>query len=182
MTNWGAHHLDIAQWGLGTDDTGPVRVEGTGTFHPQHWHEVSETCRVTHTYADGTKVIVGQGQKDIPGGTTFIGSEGKVFVNRGKLKVEPEEIAEQPLGSDAVHLYESKDHKTNFLDCIRSREKPICDVEIGHRSATVCHLGNMVIDLGRPLAWNPQKEEFEGDSEANELRLKTYRSPWALRA
>ncbi len=182
MTNWGAHHLDIAQWGLGTDDTGPVRVEGTGTFHPQHWHEVSETCRVTHTYADGTKVIVGQGQKDIPGGTTFIGSEGKVFVNRGKLKVEPEEIAEQPLGSDAVRLYESKDHKTNFLDCIRSREKPICDVEIGHRSATVCHLGNMVIDLGRPLAWNPQKEEFEGDSEANELRLKTYRSPWALHA
>ncbi|MDQ3332120.1 MAG: Gfo/Idh/MocA family oxidoreductase [Planctomycetota bacterium] len=182
MTNWGAHHLDITQWGLGMDDSGPVKVEGAGTFHPQNWHEVTETCRVTHTYADGTKVLVGQGHKDIPNGTTFIGSEGKIHVNRGKLVVEPEEIAKQPLPDDAVRLYESNDHKRDFLDCIRSRRKPICDVEVGHRSATVCHLGNIAIDLGRPLTWNPETEEFADDDEANERRLTTYRSPWALKS
>lgn len=180
MTNWGAHHLDITQWGLGKDDSGPVKIEGTGTFHPQHWHEVTETCRVTHTYADGTKVLVGQAQKDIPNGTTFIGTNGKIFVNRGKLVVEPEELGKQPLPEGAVRLYASDDHKRNFLDCIRSREKPICDVEIGHRSATVCHLGNIAIDLGRPLTWDPQAEEFPGDAEANARRLTAYRAPWAL--
>lgn len=182
MTNWGAHHLDIAQWGLGTDDTGPVRIEGAGTFHPQGWHEVTETCRVMHSYADGTKILVGQGHKDIPNGTTFIGSEGKIYVNRGKLVVEPEELGGQDLPADAVRLYESNDHKRDFLNCIRSRQQPICDVEIGHRSATLCHLGNIAVDLGRPLEWNPQTEEFANDKEANERRMTSYRSPWSLKA
>lgn len=180
MTNWGAHHLDIAQWGLGTDDSGPVKVEGTGTFHPQKWHEVTETCRVTHTYADGTKVIVGQGQDDVPNGTTFIGSDGKIFVNRGKLVVEPEAAGKDPLPEGATRLYVSSNHHRDFLDCIRTREKPICDVEIGHRSATACHLGNIAIDLGRPLTWDPEAEEFPGDAEANAKRLTVYRKPWAL--
>ena len=180
MTNWGAHHLDITQWGLGRDGSGPVKMEGTGTFHPQHWHEVTETCRVVHTYDDGVEVIVGQGQKDVPGGTTFIGTAGRIFVNRGKLTVEPAELKDEPLPSDAVRLYVSDDHKRNFLDCIRSRERPICDVEIGHRSATVCHLGNIAIDLGRPLTWDPVAEEFPGDAEANDRRLKVYRMPWTL--
>ncbi len=180
MTNWGAHHLDITQWGLGRDDSGPVKISGTGTFHPQNWHEVTETCRVTHTYDDGVEVIVGQGQKDIPHGTTFIGTEGRIYVNRGKLVAEPESAAATPLPDGAVRLYESSDHKQNFLDCIKSREKPICDVEIGHRSATVCHLGNIAIDLGRPLEWDPIAEEFPGDTEANTLRHKAYRSPWSL--
>lgn len=180
MTNWGAHHLDIAQWGLGADESGPVKVEGTGALHPQGWHEVTESCRLTHTYADGTKVIVGQGHKDIPGGTTFIGNDGKIFVNRGKLVVEPEAAGTEALPDDAIRLYVSDDHKRNFLDCIRTREKPICDVEIGHRSATVCHLGNIAIDLGRPLTWDPKAEEFPGDAEANAKRLKPYRSPWVL--
>jgi predicted dehydrogenase len=180
MTNWGAHHLDIAQWGLGADDSGPVKIEGAGTFDPKSERDVTETCRVTHTYADGTKVIVGQGQKDIPNGTTFIGTDGKIFVNRGKLVVAPEEIAKAPLPADAVRLYVSDDHKRNFLDCMRSRETPAADVEIGHRSATVCHLGNIAIDLKRPLTWDPKAEEFPGDDEANARRLKPYRSPWAL--
>lgn len=180
MTNWGAHHLDVTQWGLGRDDSGPVKIDGKGTFHPQKWHEVSETCRVTHTYDDGIEVIVGQGQKDVPNGTTFIGSEGRIFVNRGKLVVDPEELAKTPLPEGAVRLYESGDHKQNFLDCIKSRERPICDVEIGHRSATVCHLGNIAIDLARPLEWDPVAEEFPGDADANERRHKIYRSPWAL--
>jgi predicted dehydrogenase len=180
MTNFGAHHLDIAQWALGMDASGPVATEGTGTFHPQKWHEVTEKCRVTHTYASGTKLIVGQEQADIPVGVTFVGDKGKLFVNRGKLTAEPKELADYQLKDGDVRLYESSDHYQNFLACIKSREKPICDVEIGHRSATVCHLGNIAIRLGRKLAWDPEKEQFIGDDEANTWLSRPYRSPWTL--
>src|SRR5690606_13626772 len=110
MTNWGAHHLDIAQWGMGTDDTGPIATEGTATFHPDKIYEVTQTCRVTHTYANGVKVIVGQKQDDIPGGTTFIGSQGRIHVNRKKLSSDPEEIISQDLSSAKIKLPVSDDH------------------------------------------------------------------------
>jgi predicted dehydrogenase len=180
MTNFGAHHLDIAQWALGMDDSGPVATEGTGAFHPQNWHEVSEKCRVTHTYADGTKVIVGQQEGEIPVGVTFLGDQGKLFVNRGKLIAEPKELLEQELGANAVRLEESPNHHANFLECVKSRARPICDVEIGHRSATVCHLGNIAIRLGRKLAWDPSREEFVGDDEVNTWLSRPYRAPWSL--
>ena len=180
MTNWGAHHLDIAQWGMGTDDTGPTEIEGTGTFHPKGWHDVTETCRVTYSYPNGVTVILGQGQKDVPTGTTFIGTEGKIYVNRGKLSSTPEEIVKQPLSDGDERLYKSDNHKANFLECIKSRKLPICDVEIGHRSATVCHLGNLAIRVGRKLQWDPVSERFTNDSEANELLSKPYREPWVL--
>lgn len=180
MTNFGAHHLDIAQWGLGMDDSGPVAVDGTATFHPEKWHEVTETCRLTYTYANGTKVILGQQQKDIPGGVTFIGEKGKIFVDRGKVVATPGDILQQPLKESDVHLYASKDHHQNFLDCIKSRELPICDVEIGHRSATVCHLGNIVARLGRKIAWDPAKEQIVGDDEAAAMLARPYRKGWEL--
>ncbi|MFG0332484.1 MAG: gfo/Idh/MocA family oxidoreductase, partial [Maioricimonas sp. JB049] len=179
MTNFGAHHLDIAQWGLGTDDTGPIATEGTATFHPQGYHEVTESCRITHTYANGVKVIAGQRQKDIPGGTTFIGTKGRIHVNRGKLRVEPEELLEQDVAALPEQLIRSTNHTGNFLECMRTREKPICDVEIGHRSATVCHLGNIVARLGRSIEWDPQTEQIVGDAEAQEMTDKVYRKPWS---
>ncbi|REJ89275.1 MAG: gfo/Idh/MocA family oxidoreductase [Planctomycetota bacterium] len=178
MTNFGAHHLDIAQWGLGRDDSGPVAVEGTATYHPEQFHEVTETCRIAYTYDDGVKVIVGQGQDDIPGGATFIGTEGRIFVNRGKLTSDPADVIEQDVSSLPTQLYQSTNHVGNFLDCIRSRELPICDVEIGHRSATVCHLGNIVARLGRSIEWDPASEQIVGDSEAQAMTDKEYRRPW----
>ena len=178
MTNWGAHHIDIAQWGLGTDDTGPVSSEGTATFHPEHWYEVTRTCRITHTYANGVTLVVGQGQKDIPSGVTFVGSASTLFVNRGKLKVE--EGLHTGATTEAVALERSDDHHQNFLDCVRSREKPICDVEIGHRSATICHLGNIVARLGRKIAWDPAAQKIVGDDEANAMLSRPYRAPWNL--
>lgn len=175
MTNFGAHHLDIAQWGLGMDDSGPVSTEGTATFHPEKWYEVTMACRVTHTYANGVKVVVGQLQKDVPGGATFIGSEGKIHVNRGKLTANPSEILK---AEPEVHLEVSKNHHQNFLDCIKTRKKPICDVEIGHRSATVCHLGNLAVRLGRKIQWDPSKEQILNDTEAAAMLSRPYRSPW----
>lgn len=179
MTNFGAHHLDIAQWGLGMDQSGPVAVEGTAEFHPQMLHEVTEKCRLVYTYANGVKMTLGQGQKDIPEGTAFIGTKGRVYVNRGKVVAEPAELAKVTLDApEMTQLYRSQDHTKNFLECIKSRELPICDVEIGHRSATVCHLGNMVARLGRPVKWDPVTETCPGDAEAQAMTDREYRAPW----
>jgi len=179
ITNFGAHHLDIAQWALGMDESGPVAVEGTATFHPEKLHEVTESCRINYTYANGVVVTLGQQQDDIPQGATIIGSKGTIHVNRGKLTADPKEILDQETESLPVQLIRSKDHVRNFLDCIKSRELPICDVEIGHRSATVCHLGNIVCRLGRGVKWDPAKEVVVGDAQAQEMTDKPYREPWA---
>jgi predicted dehydrogenase len=180
MTNFGAHHIDIAQWGLGMDESGPVSIEGTATFHPEHWYEVTMGCRLTHTYASGVKLIVGQGQPDIKGAVTFIGEKGKIAVDRGKISSDPKEILEQPLADGDVHLYNSPNHHANFLECVRSRKLPICDVEIGHRSATVCHLGNIVARLGRKIEWDAESETIIRDPEATAMLSRPYRQPWTL--
>lgn len=180
MTNFGAHHLDIAQWGLGMDHSGPISTEGTAEFHPEKWYETTMNCRFTHTYANGAKVIVGQLQKDIPGGCTFIGTKGKIFVDRSKIVSTPDDILKEPLADNVERLYKSKNHHQNFLDCIKSRELPICDVEIGHRSATVCHLGNIAARLGRKIQWDPVNETIVDDSEAAAMVSRPYRAPWKL--
>jgi len=180
MTNFGAHHIDIAQWGLGTDDTGPVSTEAVATFDPEKKFEVPNTCRVTHTFANGVVLIIGQEQKDIPGGTTFIGSEGTIFVNRGKKSSKPESILKTVLSDGDVHLYESKNHYQNFLDCVKSRKKPVCDVEIGHRSASICHLGNIAIRLGRKIQWDPAAERIVGDDEAAAMTSRPHRAPYTI--
>ncbi len=179
ITNFGAHHLDIAQWALGTDAGGPAAVAGAAEFHPERVHEVTEACRITYTYADGTRLILGQRQADIPEGVTLIGSKGRIFVNRGQLKTEPSELSETDLAATGLtQLYRSHDHTRNFLDCMRTRELPVCDVEIGHRSATLCHLGNIVARLGRGIAWDPATETMIGDDAAQSMVDRDYRSPW----
>ncbi len=180
MTNFGAHHIDIAQWGLGMDNSGPVATEGTAKFHPEKWYEVTQACRVTHTYANGVILVVGQGENDCPGGVTFVGSEGSIFVDRGKINSTPEDIVKQPMTSSDERLYVSTDHHQNFLDCLKSRKLPICDVEIGHRAATICHLGNIALRLGRRIQWNPATERIVGDDEAAKWVSRPYRAPWAL--
>jgi predicted dehydrogenase len=180
MTNFGAHDLDIAQWALGMDESGPISSEGTASFDSKKIFEVSDSCLVTHTYANGVKVIVGQKQPEIPGGVTIIGEKGKIQVNRARVFSEPAEIVNEPLKDSDVKLYASDDHHRNFLECIKTREKPICDVEIGHRSATVCHLGNIAIRLGRKINWDPAKEVIVGDEDAASWVSRPYRAPWTL--
>ncbi len=177
MTDWGAHHLDIAQWGIGTEHSGPVAVEGTGTFPEGNFYETAVDFDVHYEYANGVKLhATGAGEN----GVTFTGSEGEIFVSRGEIRASRPEILEYELGSGDVVLYESRNQHQNWLDCMRSRELPISDVEIGHRSATVCHLGNIAIRLGRKLSWDPGAERFVGDAEANERLGYEYRSPWSL--
>jgi predicted dehydrogenase len=180
MTNFGAHDLDIAQWGLDMDESGPVEITGKGTFNKDKLFEVTESCEVTYKYANGVTLVLGQGVKGIKGGVTFEGEKGTIHVDRGNLTSDPGAIVEEPLGDKDVHLYLSPGHHRNWLECIKSRKLPICDAEIGHRSATVCHLGNIAIRTGRTIKWDPAKEEIVGDDEAAKMLSRTYRAPWKL--
>jgi len=116
------------------------------------------------------------------GGVVFFGTEGKIAVDRGSLQTSPESIMQKPIGPNEVHLYDTtgQGHKGSWTHCIRTRQKPICDVEIGCRSVTVCHLGNLAYMLRRPLKWDPVKEEFPGDAEANRWLDRPKREPWTL--
>jgi predicted dehydrogenase len=165
MTDWGAHHFDIAQWGLGMDDSGPVEI-----IPPA---DPSAQTGVRFIYANGTEVIHGKS-----GGVLFIGTEGQILVNRGKFKITPESLGAEPLPENGVQLYKSTDHYQDFLDCVKSRKRPICDVEIGCRSVSVCHLGNLAYWYRRTLHWDPAKERFIGDAEANTWLDRKRRAPW----
>jgi predicted dehydrogenase len=180
MTNFGAHDLDIVQWALNMDSSGPVSVEGTATYDPKGEYEVTRTCRATYTYASGVRVLLGQQQEDIPQGATFIGTEGRLHVTRKAIVSEPAGLVQTELGPNDVHLHPSGSHHKNFLDCVKSRELPICDVEIGHRSATVCHLGNIALRLGRKITWDPSAERIVGDPEAAGWIDRPKRAPYTL--
>ena len=182
MTNWGAHHLDIAQWGLGMDESGPVEVQATATFNPEKLYETPMTFDVTYKYASGTVMQCNGGTGKYKGGTTFEGEKGVIFVSRGKLESTPEDILTQPLDEKSVRLYASTDHHQNWLDCIKSRRDPICNVDIGHRSATVCHLGNIAVRTGKKVVWDPVKQEIVGDPELAKWASRPYRAPWQLPA
>ncbi len=169
MTDWGAHHFDIAQWGLGMDESGPTEI-----LPPE---DENATTGVKYVYENGVEMIHGG-----PGGVNFVGTEGEIFVNRGKLSSKPENIIKEPIGENEIHLYESPGHQRDWLGCVRSRKRPICDVQIGARSVTVCHLGNLVYWNRRKLKWDPKRWQFPGDDEANGWRDRQRRDPWQLPA
>ncbi len=190
LTDWGAHHNDIAQWGLGADDTGPIAVEAMGypiATTPNSYNH-PRNFEVTYTYANGAQVVcMGRGEN----GILFVGEPIKqrgrsdahrwIFVKRGYIQASDPWLLAEPLPASATRLYVSNDHMGNWLECLRNRSKrPICDVEIGHRSVTVCHLGNIALHLKRKLKWDPAKEEFVGDDEANRMLSREMRAPWKL--
>jgi predicted dehydrogenase len=168
MTDWGAHHFDIAQWGLGMDGSGPVEIippanpkEGTG---------------LRYLYANGVEMIHDASK----GGVLFIGENGTIFVDRGRFEAKPESVADVKIAELPIKLYKSDNHYKDFVDAVRSRKKPICDVEIGARSAAVCHLGNLAYWNGRKLKWDPAAWQFVGDAEANGWINPKARDPWTV--
>jgi predicted dehydrogenase len=177
MTNWGAHHLDISQWGLGMDESGPVEISSRAEFDSGKRFEVPPWFEITYTYANGIKVICGQSHRI---GTSFEGQDGVIYCDRGKIESTVKGVLEEPLKSDEVHLPQSKNHHQNWFESIISRKPPICDVAIGHRSATVCHLGNLSVRTGRTIRWDPAKEQVIGDPEMTKLLSYNYRAPWKL--
>jgi len=176
ITNWGAHHLDIAQWGLGMDDSGPVEVLGAGEFPTTGLFTTATKTHFEVVYANGVRLTCATGGS----GTRFIGTDGMVYVDRGKLQTTPEALAKDTIGPDEIHLYESNNHIRNFVECVKTRKQPICNAEVGHRSSTLCHLGNIAMLLKRKLQWDPVKEEFVGDRAANGMAARAMRSPWRI--
>ena len=169
MTDWGAHMFDIAQWGLGMDDSGPVEVIAS----PE-----SNGKGLVYRYANGVEMRhqPTEGQEYCH----FIGTEGEVKVARGKLTTTPVALKDKVIGEGERRVYFSDNHYKDFLDAIRSRKNPICDVEVGHRTATVCTIGNIAYRLKRPLRWNPAKERFEDDADANRLLSRPMRKEWSV--
>jgi predicted dehydrogenase len=176
MTNWGAHHLDIVQWALGKDDSGPSSIRGSAEYHQQNWYEVPFQSKVVYAYDGGPEVICVQGAGE-RNGIEFEGQAGTLFVSRKTLSASPPDILERPC---PVELEKSDDHHGNWLDCIRSRKQPLCDVEVGHRSATVCHLGNIAMRTGQQLEWDASSERIANNPEASAMLSVAYRSPWRL--
>ena len=171
MTDWGAHHFDIAQWGLDMDKSGPVEI--ILPAEPKRGRDVK------YIYANGVEVVHGG-----PSGVTFVGTDGEIFVNRGKLSSKPEDVIEKPIGDNEIHLYQSAGgshagHRQDWINCIKSRKPPCCPIEIGARTVAVCHLGNIAYlhgaELGvKSLKWDPQKWEFIGNDAANKFRDYPY--------
>ncbi|MBR4674676.1 MAG: Gfo/Idh/MocA family oxidoreductase [Victivallales bacterium] len=177
VTNFGAHHLDIVQWALDMDASGPVAVWGKGEYpEPQELFSTAKTVDFGLRYANGIEVRCKTGQSKV----VFHCEKGTLDVDRSRVLTDPPEYADTVLPPNAIHLYKSDNHKQNFLDCIRTRQQPICTVEIGHRSATCCHLANIAMLLGRELKWDPAAERFVGDDEANAMLTRPYRAPWHL--
>ncbi|MFO0957701.1 MAG: Gfo/Idh/MocA family oxidoreductase [Isosphaeraceae bacterium] len=189
MTDWGAHHNDIAQWALGMDQSGPIRVTSHASppiLRPNAFNTHVD-FEVTYTYdkdagpvCDGTELVCSSKEN----GVKFWGTDNHwIFVNRSKIEASDPSILEEPLGPDATRLTVSRNHMANFLDCVRDRQRPICDVEVGHRSVSVCHIGVISMRLeGKELAWDPQRQRFIGDALADGMLGRTMRAPWSLEA
>lgn len=184
LANAGSHALDMVQWALGADDTGPAEV----------WADKrSYQSKVTLRYANGTLVKLEQsGDADTrlakePSlelasafGAIFYGDEGMLVMHRGRFNTKPISISQKAIEDSDVHLYKSDHHLQNWIDCMRSRRQPSADVEIGHRSCTVCHLANIARWTGRRLRWDPKQEIFASDSEANAFLERTQRPGFQL--
>ncbi len=165
-TDMGAHHYDIAQWALGMDDSGPVKI-----IPPE---DPQATTGVKFVYANGIEMIHGG-----PSGCVFHGEKGTLHIDRGHLTSDPEEIVKTPLAENEVHLPKSPGHHRNWLDCIKSREMPVAEVEKGARTVTIIHLGNLAYWNHKTLKWNPQEWKFE-DPADNQWLDRERRDPWQL--
>lgn len=167
--NWGQHHYDIVQWAAAADETGPVDIflESNG--------------RSGYKYASGV-VVYGKPYPGEPiggeGGACFVGTEGRIAVDRNALVSDPAHLVREPLRPEETHLYRSASHSGNFLECVRTRKKTICDADIAHRAASALLLGGVAKQLGRGLKWDPVTECFPGDAEGNRLLAIAKRSPW----
>ncbi len=166
LADMGAHHFDIAQWALDMDGSGPVEI-----IPPE---DPKADKGLKFIYANGVEMIHG-GEADC----VFVGDKGTIFASRGGIKSTPAEIVKTPIGEKEFHVYASTNHKRNWIECIRSRKDPICTAETGHRSATICHLGNIGYQVRRKLKWDPVKEQFD-DAEANKLTSREPREMWKI--
>jgi predicted dehydrogenase len=187
--NWGIHHLDIAQWGHGSEDTGPIEIHGRGTFPTAGMADCALTWQVENRFADGVTVVhmddetskqhslqkAGHGH-----GILFLGTEGWVHVDRSGLDAEPKSLLKAKLGANDTRLFKSDNHHGNFVDAVKGRCQPASPIDPSVRSDTIAWLDQIAIKLGRKLRWDPVKEDFVGDAEASAMLDRQMRPPWRL--
>jgi len=179
-TNTGAHCFDIAQWANGTDRTGPVEFEDLGSEFPLK-DALFNTVSKVHfraRYANGVELLCTPNTRREA--ARFEGTEGWIDAGWYECRPYPESLKDSVIGPDEIHLYESKDHYRNFIDCVKTRWEPIAPVEVGHRSATICHLGNIAMLLKRKIRWDPDNEHCIDDEQVNRMLSKPMRCPWHL--
>jgi predicted dehydrogenase len=192
ITGWGAHHIDTAHWGMDTEYTGPVEIEGEAEFPTSGLWDAHGKFRVRARYANGITLTIGD---EFPTGIKFIGSDGWIFVSRGPetvtasdprahdtsmraLEASDPNLLDSTIGLDEIQIYRSREQHENWLDCVRSRQPPSSPVEIAHRACSVCLLSQIAMHLRRPLYWNPNAERFKNDDEANGLLSRPQRFPY----
>jgi predicted dehydrogenase len=194
ITGWGAHHVDTAHWGMNTEYTGPVEVWGTAEFPTHGLWDVHGKFLTHAVYANGVTMDI---SGDFPNGIKFYGSEGWIFVTRdemvtptdpgGKPAAAPQplvasnpKILDSVIGPGEIHLYESADQHGNWLDCIKSRKAPIAPAEIGHRACSTCLIHHIAMKTKRKLFWDPVKEHFKNDDDANCMLSRPQRAPYMM--
>lgn len=191
IAGWGAHPIDIAQWGNHSDHTAAVEYEGTGTFSKDGLYESIRTWDVHCRYENGVRLhflcdtlarpLVRQYHPQFRDhGTTFIGTDGWVSVDRAGIYAKPEAILQTRLRPDEIHLYNSANHYENFIDCVRRSKTPISPIDAAVQSDIMCHLSDICIRMNRKIRWDPFKEEIINDPEASRLLSRPLRSPWHL--
>jgi predicted dehydrogenase len=179
LTDWAGHHIDIAHWGLGLDDTGPVEIEGKAVYPKDGIFNVPTEYKFTCKYANGVEMVVANDQQVPKGmGTVWYGEKGWVHVDRGRQATEPASLWDETIGPNEERLYESRDHHQNFLDCVKSRKPTITPISVACRSITVGLLGEIAMLLERKIRWDPVKEQFVNDEGATRLLSRPMRTPW----
>jgi predicted dehydrogenase len=183
LTDWAGHHCDIAQWGMGTEMTSPIEIEGVAEF-PKAEDGLFDTAtkyRFECKFKEGFTMIVADRTQQPKGmGVQFEGTDGWIWVDRDGLDASPKSLISSVIGPEEIHLYRSDDHHQNFLDCVRSRAETITPARIAHRSIMIGHLGLIAMKLGRKVRWDPEAERFINDPEADRLLSRPMRSPWHL--
>ena len=192
ITGWGAHHIDIAHWGMGTEFTGPVEIEGEAEFPKSGLWNVHGKFKVHAKYANGVTMDI---SSSFPNGVRFEGTDGWIFVTRGKARVtasdpvfeniknksidasDPKILQFEP-GPNEIHLYKSPEQHLNWLQCIRTRKQPVAPAEIGHRSCSACLLSHIAMKLPGKLYWDPKKERFINNDRANKMVSRPQRYPY----
>jgi len=178
---WGIHHVDIAQWGHGTDHTGPVEVEGTATFPEGGLADCAVRWKVRLKYADGVTMIYTDNKQNKQG-VVFQGTEGWVSVRRGHIDAHSKSLLTAKIGPGEIHLPRSPGHLRNFLDCVKTRKRTISPVDVAVRSDTISHLTDICTRMKRRIRWDPNREEIIDDAEASRMLTRCMREPWHLRA
>ena len=178
LTDWGAHYVDTAQWANNSDRSGPISVEGKGEFLTGDIYNTANTFDLMYTYANGVSMQI------MSGGTSigFQGTEGWIQCLgwRGELEASKKSILDVEVKDSDIRLYTAKSEHQNFIDCVKSRKETFVPAEVGHRTSTALHMGNIAMSLERKVNWDPEKEEFINDEEANAMRSRVSRDPWKL--